>query len=183
MGTDLGGALRRRVWLAVVGLACVGVVSGCAWGPDESVRYLESYSEHRPLRVVGYPSAGSLQVTQQVVWALGDGESEALAEMTAEEERGSDARKTAANWVGAFGKGARGRVTAEFYDEGSQRQLVVLYFHDTGQVKGINVRVTNEEGAADGWRVSLDESDPAEVRAVPEWVPKEPGGLGSTILP
>ncbi|MEU9088488.1 hypothetical protein [Streptomyces sp. NPDC048357] len=69
--------------------------------------------------------------------------------------------KTAANWITAFGKGARGKVTAEFYDEGSIRQTVVLYFHGTEQIKHINVRTVGG-GNKDEWRVVMTEPDPAE---------------------
>ncbi|SMQ13812.1 hypothetical protein SAMN06272771_0085 [Streptomyces sp. Ag82_O1-12] len=43
----------------------------------------------------------------------------------------------ARNWVKAFGTAAKRDVTADFYDEGSVRQVVVLYFAKSGQVKEI----------------------------------------------
>ncbi|WP_374778566.1 hypothetical protein OG756_07005 [Streptomyces sp. NBC_01310] len=98
------------------------------------------------------------------------------------EPEGLGGRATAQNWIQAFGKGAGGKVTAEFYDEGSVRQLVVVYFHDTAQTKAFLVHITGHTGE-DGWRVSMREPDPAEATAVAPWVPKKPGELGSTVLP
>lgn len=54
----------------------------------------------------------------------------------------------------------------------------MLYFHDTAQIKEIQVRSAGS-GGEDGWRVSLREPDPEEAAATPAWAPKTPGGLGS----
>ncbi|MEJ8645414.1 hypothetical protein WKI68_37740 [Streptomyces sp. MS1.HAVA.3] len=112
-----------------------------------------------------------MEITQQVVWRIADGKAGELAALGSDGEH----RKTAENWIAAFGKGARGKVTAEFYDEGSTRQEVVLYFHDTSQIKELQVRTVGE----DGWRVVMGEPDPEEAVAVYPWVPKKPGELGS----
>ncbi|MFD6230513.1 hypothetical protein ACFWFZ_27160 [Streptomyces sp. NPDC060232] len=156
-----------------------GVLTGCSdsdYDADD-VRYATGYGSHEPLAVVGYPTTGSLGITQEVVWQIADGNAGELTDLAADKDVSSP-EKTAENWITAFGKGARGKVTAEFYDEGSVRQAVVLYFHDTGQIKQIQVRVTNG-GNKDKWRVVMAEPDPKEAVAVLPWVPKKPGELGS----
>ncbi|MFD7263197.1 hypothetical protein [Streptomyces sp. NPDC059874] len=163
----------------IVAALTFGVLTGCSnsdYDADD-VRYATGYGNHEPLSVLGYPSTGSLGITQEVVWRLADGNAGELAGLAADKDGGSPA-KTAENWITAFGKGARGKVTAEFYDEGSVRQTVVLYFHDTGQIKQIQVRVTNG-GNKDSWRVVMAEPDPKEAVSVLPWVPKKPGELGS----
>ncbi len=161
----------------VVAALAFGVLTGCSDYDADDVRYATGYGSHEPLAVVGYPTTGSLGITQEVVWQVADGNAGELIGLAADSDAGSP-EKTAANWITAFGKGARGKVTAEFYDEGSVRQTVVLYFHDTGQIKQIHVRVTNG-GNKDEWRVVMAESDPEEAVAVLPWVPKKPGELGS----
>ncbi|MEU9148726.1 hypothetical protein [Streptomyces sp. NPDC048349] len=159
----------------------VGLLTGCSAGEgggDGGAAYAGDYAGHEPLAVVGYPSAGSLRITQQVLWRLADGKTADLASLAADGDAEGDARKTAENWVTAFREGARGKVTADFYDEGSTRQVVVLYFHGTAQIKEIQVRATGN-GGEDGWRVSMREPDPKEAAASPAWAPKTPGGLGS----
>ncbi|MFJ6783796.1 hypothetical protein [Streptomyces yangpuensis] len=170
----------RGVLAAAVAL---GVLSGCSSEYDAAdVEYAGDYSSHPPLAVVGYPSTGTLGITQQVVWRIADGEVGALAALTAHEEDRAGAERTAENWIAAFRKGAGGKVTAEFYDEGSYRQTVVLYLHATGQIKQIYVLPVAVR-TKDVWRVSMREPDPAEATAVAPWIPKKPGELGSTMLP
>ncbi len=179
-------AARRRgrgprcVFAAAVVL---GVLTGCSPEYDAAeLEYAGDYSSHPPLAVVGYPSTGTLEITQQVVWRIADGKAGVLAALTADEEERADAQKTAENWIAAFRKGAGGKVTAEFYDEGSYRQTVVLYLHDTGQIKQIYV-LPASANARDGWGVHMREPDPAEATAVAPWIPKKPGELGSTVIP
>ncbi|MEW5534646.1 hypothetical protein [Streptomyces virginiae] len=173
-----------RTALAAAPACAVLLLTGCSADYDaDDVRYAGDYSSHPPLAVVGYPSTGTLGITQQVVWRIADGKADALAALTDDEgaEAEAAAGKTAENWIAAFHKGAGGQVTAEFYDEGSYRQMVVLYLHDTGQIKAINVRPTST-GTKDIWRVSMKETDPAEATAVLPWLPKKPGELGSTTV-
>ncbi|MFD5879441.1 hypothetical protein NRK68_26120 [Streptomyces yangpuensis] len=165
----------RAVLAAALALT---VLTGCSSEYDaDDARYATGYGSHEPLAVVGYPTTGSLGITQEVVWQIADGNAGELARLADDHDRSSP-EKTAANWIAAFGKGARGKVTAEFYDEGSVRQTVVLYFHGTEQVKHINVRVVGG-GNKDEWRVVMTEPDPAEARTVLPWVPRKPGELGS----
>ncbi|KOU70879.1 MULTISPECIES: hypothetical protein [Streptomyces] len=160
-----------------------GVLTGCSSEYDAAdLEYAGDYSSHPPLAVVGYPTTGTLRITQQVVWRIADGKVDALASLAADEEDRTAAKKTAENWIAAFRKGAGGKVTAEFYDEGSYRQTVVLYLHATGQIKQIYVLPGPAEGR-DVRRVNMREPDPAEATAVAPWVPKKPGELGSTMLP
>ncbi|MCM1976690.1 hypothetical protein [Streptomyces sp. G1] len=72
-------------------------------------------------------------------------------------------------------------MTAEFYDEGSLRQEVVLYLHETGQIEQIQVRAVSVDGK-DVWRVTMDEPAPEEATVVHPWVPKKPGELGSKTV-
>ncbi|MFE7094435.1 hypothetical protein [Streptomyces erythrochromogenes] len=156
----------------------LGVLTGCSSEyDDDDARYATGYGSHRPLAVVGYPSTGSLGITQEVVWQIADGNAGELAGLADDHEMGSP-EKTAENWIAAFRKGAGGNVTAEFYDEGSVRQTVVLYFHDTGQIKHVHVRVLGG-GNKDRWRVVMTEPDPEEAVTTLPWVPKNPGELGS----
>ncbi|MFJ2592513.1 hypothetical protein [Streptomyces erythrochromogenes] len=167
-----------RAVLAAVPAA--GALSAC--GADEDgLQYATDYAIHEPLGVVGFPTSDSLQVTQKVVWRLADGRAGALESLAADpDDKGAKAEteKTAQNWIQAYRKGAGGKVTAGFYDEGSVRQLVVVYFHDTAQIKAFQVRLTGRTGGG-GRRVTMREPDPKEASAVPDWVPITPGGLGS----
>ncbi|MFF8279591.1 hypothetical protein ACF05T_26300 [Streptomyces lateritius] len=158
--------------LAALAVLVGGALTACSPDSDESL-YGGDYAAHEPLRVVGYPSRGSLEVVQKTVWRLADGDAEALAALAA--EKGDAAEPTAQNWVKAFGAAAKGEVTADFYDEGSTRQVVVLYFATNGQVKEIEARV----GEDDAWAVTMNEPDPSEASAKPTWVPPKPGGTGS----
>ncbi|PZG75301.1 hypothetical protein C1I97_37530 [Streptomyces sp. NTH33] len=144
--------------------------------PD--LRYATDYANHEPLHVFGYPSTGSLQVVQEVVWRIADGRAGDLEKLATSDSTDSETRKTAANWIKSFRKGARGKVAADFYDEASERQVVVLHFQDTGQVKEITVRLDGHAGE-DGRRVLMNEAGPKEATSPPVWAPKEPGGDGS----
>ncbi|MER5400784.1 hypothetical protein [Streptomyces sp. NPDC002599] len=152
-------------------------LTGCSSTDD--VRYAEDYAGHEPLHVLGYPSTGSLGVTQQLVWRLADDSPDRLAALATGDGGEHAARSTADNWIKAFGKGAGGKVTADFHDEGSERQTVVLYFQDTGQRKEINVRLDGNAGD-DGWHVLMDEPSMKEATAEPTWAPRTPGGSGSS---
>ncbi|MFH8221823.1 hypothetical protein ACH4C2_24095 [Streptomyces sp. NPDC018057] len=143
-----------------------------ACGADGADDYQGDYSRHKPLHVVGYPSRGSLETVQRTVWRLADRDPKGLAELAV--TGGTAADTTARNWVDAFGEAAGGEVTADFYDEGSTRQVVVLYFGG-GRKKEVEVRV----GEDDTWGVTLDETDPAEAARAPGWAPAAPGGTGS----
>ncbi|GAB7109964.1 hypothetical protein JCM4814A_82790 [Streptomyces phaeofaciens JCM 4814] len=168
----LTGALAAGVLFAAV--------TGCSFTDDAAeARYAEDYTGHEPLHVLGYPSTGSLGITQQVVWRIADASADGLAELATGDGGEDAARRTADSWIKAFRKGADGKVTADFYDEGSQRQIVVLYFQDTGQTKEINVRLDGRAGE-DGWRVLMDEPSMKEATAEPTWAPRTPGGSGSS---
>ncbi|MCX4819951.1 hypothetical protein OG883_08540 [Streptomyces sp. NBC_01142] len=163
--------LRTRLPGFAAAAGVLGVLlTGCS--PDESLNYQSDYSNHEPLHVVGYPSTGSLDMVQQAVWRLADGDAEALAALAVDD---ASADATARNWVKAFGAAAKGEVTADFYDEGSVRQVVVLYFAKSGQIKEIEARI----GEDDAWGLTLAETDPAEATAKPTWAPAKPGGSGS----
>lgn len=157
----------------------LAVLTACSPSDDAAVRYAEDYANHEPLRVVGYPSTGSLEVTQEIVWRIADERAEGLQSLASSDGTEDETKKTAANWIKEFRNGARGKVTADFYDEGSDRQMVVLYFHDTGQIKDIDVRLDGN-GGQNGWRALMREPSPKQVAAVPGWVPRSPGALGST---
>ncbi|MFE9773473.1 hypothetical protein ACFYOV_17665 [Streptomyces sp. NPDC005931] len=160
----------RLTGFALAAVVAGGILTGCT--SDEPLRYQTDYSNHRPLRVVGYPSTGSLETVQRAVWCLADGDTEGLAALAVD---GTHADATARNWVEAFGTAAEGDVTADFYDDGLARQVVVLYFARSGQVKEIEARI-GEDGS---WGLTLAEPDPAEATAKPAWAPPEPGGSGS----
>lgn len=164
-------------------MALIGVLTGCSDAPGEAeVRYASDYGGHEPLAVLGYPSTGTLRTAQEVVWRTADGNAGELAALAAPDTARDAVAATARNWVSAFGEGARGKVTAEFYDEGSKRQSVVLYFHATGQVKQIDIR-TGMGGEDRDWYVYMDQPEPAAATAVPSWIPKTPGALGSRSVP
>ncbi|MGC4987065.1 hypothetical protein ACLQ18_41865 [Streptomyces sp. DT193] len=166
--------MTRKTTLTRVALAAAvtgGLLTGCT-SDDESLTYQTDYSNHRPLRVVGYPSTGSLETVQKAVWRLADGDADALAALAVDD---THADATARNWVKAFGAAAKADVTADFYDEGSVRQVVVLYFAKSGQIKEIEARI----GDDDSWGLTLAEPDPAEATAKPTWAPSKPGHSGS----
>ncbi|WP_371587402.1 hypothetical protein [Streptomyces virginiae] len=167
---------------ALVSVLACGALTACG-SDQEALRYATDYANHEPLGVVGYPTSDSLRITQQLVWRLADGKAEEVEALAADpDDARGDVERTARNWIRSFHEGAKGKVTAEFYDEGSVRQLVVVYFHDTGQTKSFLVRLTGRTGE-DGWRVTMREPDPKEASATPDWVPRTPGGLGSRTTP
>ncbi|WP_329390654.1 amidase domain-containing protein [Streptomyces sp. NBC_01351] len=173
---------RRSLRAGLVSALALGVLTSCSADYDaDDARYAGDYSSHPPLAVVGYPSTGTLGITQQVVWRIADGKADELASLGDPDHDRAATRKTAENWIASFGKGARGKVTAEFYDEGSYRQMVVPYLHDTGQIKEINVRPVSDDHR-DVYRVSMAEPDPGEATAVQPWLPKTPGELGSKTV-
>ncbi|MFJ7170188.1 hypothetical protein ACIQUV_32375 [Streptomyces globosus] len=172
---------RTSRWRPVLGATAlaIGALSACSDRPgEEEIRYAEDYGGHAPLAVVGYPSVGSLRMAQEIVWRTADGDTEALASFAAPGVVNSAPAKTAENWIAAFGKGARGQVTAEFYDEASKRQMVVLYFHDTGQIKELSLR-SGMGGEDRDWYVYMDQPDMADATAVRPSIPKTPGARGS----
>ncbi|MFG2848204.1 hypothetical protein ACGF12_34315 [Kitasatospora sp. NPDC048296] len=170
-----------RRWKAATAAALVAAVAASGatlwWlsADDADLRYADDYAAHQPLRVVGYPSTGSLRLTQEVVWRLADGSRGKLASMATSDGSATEANATAANWVHSFQQGATGPVTAEFHGEASERQTVVLYFERTRQVKQINLRLDGN-GGEDGWKVRMRETDPQEAASPPTWAPATPGG-------
>ncbi|MFF7970420.1 hypothetical protein [Streptomyces sp. NPDC007905] len=170
-------------WLA----AAVLLTSGCAVldsssadarGPGAS--YEQAYADHEPLHVVGYPSTGSLLVMQELVWDIADGKADELRKLATSDSSEAQAGKTAENWIKGFGAGARGRVTGDFYDGGSERQVVILYFHATRQIKEFTVRLDGDAGKED-WRVLMKSTDFKDATHAPGWAPKEPGATGSRM--
>ncbi|MFF8261531.1 hypothetical protein [Streptomyces virginiae] len=148
-----------------------------AWGADEDrPQYGTDYSHHEPPGVAGYPASGSLRITQKLVRRPAGARADALESPAADpdaEGAKSEVEKTAQNWIRAFPKGAGGQVTAEFYDEGSVRPLVVAYFRDTAQIEEFSVRAggTGEGGG----RVTMRGPDPEEASAALEGAAKPPG--------
>ncbi|MGW3327731.1 hypothetical protein [Streptomyces virginiae] len=166
---------------ALVCALALGVLTACSAENDtDGNDYAGDYSRHQPLAVVGYPSTGSLGITQEVVWRIADGDVDGLASLVSDKQGEHIPEKTAENWVTAFRKGAGGPVTAEFYDEGSYRQTVVLYLHNTGQIKELYVRAVLVDHK-EAWLVRMAEADPAEATAVEPWIPKTPGELDSRV--
>ncbi|MGV9344557.1 hypothetical protein ACWDSD_07090 [Streptomyces spiralis] len=168
-------------WLAAAmlltsGCAALDNSSADARGSDAS--YEQAYADHEPLHVVGYPSTGSLLVMQELVWDIADGKTDALRGLATSDSSEAEATKTAENWIKGFGAGARGKVTGDFYDGGSERQVVVLYFHDSRQVKEFTIRLDGDAGK-ENWRVLMKSTDFKDAVHAPTWAPKEPGGTGS----
>ncbi|MFE1285756.1 hypothetical protein [Streptomyces sp. NPDC058751] len=175
-----GTAARAPMNTVLAAGVLLATLTGCSSADDTAgTRYAEDYAGHEPLHVLGYPSTGSLGVTQQLVWRIADDSPDRLAELATDDGDEDAARSTAENWIKAFGKGAGGKVTADFYDEGSERQTVVLYFRNTGQTKEISVRLDGDAGDS-GWHVLMDEPSMKEATAKPTWAPRTPGGSGSS---
>ncbi|PKW09128.1 hypothetical protein SAMN05428944_3721 [Streptomyces sp. 1222.5] len=170
-------------WMAAAvlltsGCALLGSSSADARGPGAS--YEQAYADHEPLHVVGYPSTGSLLVMQELVWDIADGKTAELRKLATSDSSDAVAQKTAENWIKGFGAGARGKVTGDFYNDGSERQVVVLYFHGTHQFKEFTVRLDGDAGKED-WRILMKSTDFKDATQAPSWAPKEPGGTGSTM--
>ncbi|MET9996455.1 hypothetical protein ABZ069_05935 [Streptomyces microflavus] len=144
----------RRAALTTVFALSLGALSltGCT-SDDDQLAYQTNYANHQPLRVTGYPTAGGLRTVQQIVWHLADRDADALAALHTED---GDASSTARAWIKAYSKDAQGQVTADFLDEGSVRQEVVLHFAESHRTQEITVRINNET-----WGVILDSPDPA----------------------
>ncbi|MEU8515346.1 amidase domain-containing protein [Kitasatospora sp. NPDC048722] len=119
---------------------------------DAELQFRSDYSSHPHLEVTGYPVPGTLDVVQQVVWRIADGSGDRLAKLGTSD--GGDAGSISAAWVREFRKGAQGAVTADFQDDPTDRQTVVVTFHDTGQTKELTLRPGGRNGE-DGWRVAL----------------------------
>ncbi|MFJ7249365.1 hypothetical protein ACIQWA_32690 [Kitasatospora sp. NPDC098652] len=170
-----GSAGRWKPITAAALAAALASSAATAWwlSAEDDLRYVNDYVAHEPLRVVGYPSTGTLHLTQQIVWRLADGSEGSLATMASSDGSTAEARSTAVNWVRAFRDGAQGPVTAEFHGEGSVRQSVVLHFERTRQVKQLRLRLDGN-GGADGWRVLMRETDPQEAAAPPTGLPEHP---------
>ncbi|WP_406835227.1 hypothetical protein ACICHK_01720 [Streptomyces sp. AHU1] len=177
--TRAGAPARGPLSAALAIGVLLAALTGCSSTDD--IRYAEDYARHEPLHVLGYPSTGSLGVTQQLVWRIADDSPDRLAALATSDSSEDTARSTADNWIEAFGKGAGGKVAADFYDEGSERQTVVLYFQDTGQRKEINVRLDGN-GGDDGWHVLMDEPSMKEATVEPAWAPRTPGGSRSSHI-
>ncbi|MFB8181026.1 hypothetical protein ACFC8N_34350 [Streptomyces sp. NPDC055966] len=140
----------RAVALA---LALGAALTACS--DDGHLDYQTDYTNHRPLRVTGRPSTGSLETVQKVVWRLADGDADGLAALHTEP---GDVGPAAKAWIKAYGKAARSEVTADFLDEGSVRQDVVLHFTGPRRTQELTVRI----GADDSWGIVLDEPEPRQ---------------------
>ncbi|WP_217208276.1 hypothetical protein [Streptomyces sp. AC550_RSS872] len=132
-------------------LSAGALLTACSDSGGE-LDYQTGYASHRPLRVTGYPSTGSLETVQQVVWRLADGDVDGLAALDTE---GGD-HSAARDWVETYGTAARAEVSADFLDEGSVRQDVVLHFAGPRRTQELTVRI----GDDDTWGVVLDAPDP-----------------------
>lgn len=139
-----------RIRAAALTFALGAGLTACS---DDSLDYQTDYTNHRPLRVTGHPSTGSLETVQKLVWRLADGDADGLAALDTE---GGDAGPAARAWIRTYGKAARDEVTADFLDEGSVRQEVVLHFSDPGRTQDVTVRI----GEDDAWGIVLDEPAP-----------------------
>ncbi|MFI6157994.1 hypothetical protein ACIBCA_35520 [Kitasatospora sp. NPDC051170] len=142
----------RTAALAV--LLASAALAGCGGPSDAELEYAGDYAGHPHLKVAGYPTTDTLGLVQQVVWRLADGSSDRLTKLAASEGTADQRKDASAAWVRDYGKGAQGAVTAEFGDDPTGRQAVVLTFHDTGQVKEIQLRQDGHAGE-DGWKVLL----------------------------
>ncbi|OIK24636.1 hypothetical protein [Streptomyces malaysiense] len=142
---------RRRSTALTVPLVLGAALTGCA---DDHLDYQTDYANHRPLRVTGHPSTGSLGTVQKVVWRLADGDADGLAALDSE---GGDAKPAARAWIKAYGEAAaRDEVTADFDEEGSVRQEVVLHFTGPERTQRVTVRI----GGNDTWGIVLANPSP-----------------------
>ncbi|MFF6910695.1 hypothetical protein ACFY9Q_32720 [Streptomyces sp. NPDC012389] len=144
---------RRAALTAALALSLGALSLTACSSDDDLLDYQTDYANHQPLRVTGYPSAGSLRTVQQIVWHLADRDADALAALHTED---GDAGSTARAWIKTYSKDAQGQVTADFLDEGSVRQEVVLHFAESRRTQEITVRINNE-----AWGVVLDAPAPA----------------------
>ncbi|MFC5217214.1 hypothetical protein [Streptomyces coerulescens] len=142
-------SLHRSAALALA----LGVCLTACGDDDGPAEYQTAYTSHEPLQVTGHPSTGSLGTVQQIVWHLADEDAEALAALHTE---GGDAGAEARAWIKAYGADAQGKVTADFLDEGSVRQDVVLHFAESRRTQELTVRI----GDDDTWGVVLDDPHP-----------------------
>ncbi|MEU2762995.1 hypothetical protein [Streptomyces sp. NPDC007094] len=147
--TPRPAALTAALALSLGALSLTGCTSN-----DEQLAYQTDYANHQPLRATGYPTVGSLRTVQQIVWHLADRDADALAALHTED---GDANSTARAWIKAYSKDAKGQVTADFLDEGSARQQVVLHFATSHRTQEITVRINNET-----WGVVLGRPNPAK---------------------
>ncbi|WP_097972777.1 hypothetical protein [Streptomyces sp. gb14] len=95
---------------------------------------------------------GSLRTVQQILWHLADRNADALAALQTEDD---DAGSIARAWIKTYAKDAQGQVTADFEDEGSVRQEVVLHFAESRRTQEITVLIDNET-----WGAILDSPNP-----------------------
>ncbi|MCU7822082.1 hypothetical protein [Kitasatospora sp. DSM 101779] len=165
---------NRRSAVFAAALALTVLVGGCAVSSDPELADTNDYVSHEPLRVAGYPSAATLAVVQKAVWRLADGDAGRLAALATSDGSKTQALANAKLWVSAFGKDARGKVTAEFLGAADERQTVVVYFQDSGRRKDLHLRVDGI-GGEDGWRIRMNDTDPASAVAEPTWAPRTPG--------
>ncbi|KOV59273.1 hypothetical protein [Streptomyces sp. MMG1121] len=140
----------RHIRAAALALALGAALTACG---DDHLDYRTDYANHRPLRVTGHPSTGSLETVQKVVWHLADQDADGLAALNTE---GGDAGPAARAWVKAYGRAARSEVSADFLDEGSVRQDVVLHFSGPRRTQELTVRI----GKDDAWGIVLDDPEP-----------------------
>ncbi|MFF4932038.1 hypothetical protein ACFY2H_24580 [Streptomyces griseofuscus] len=146
---------RRRTTALAVPLLLGAALTGCA--DDKHLDYLTDYSNHRPLRVTGYPSTDSLEAVQKVVWRLADGDVDGLAALNTE---GGDARPAARAWIKEYGKAARSEVSADFEEDFAVRQSVVLHFTGPSRTEEITAR----PGPHDTWGIALVNPEPKDVK-------------------
>ncbi|WP_256638383.1 hypothetical protein [Streptomyces murinus] len=145
----------RHVRATALTLGLGAALTACGY---DYLDYQTDYSNHRPLRVTGHPSTGSLETVQRVVWRLADGDVDGLAALNTE---GGDSRPAARAWIKEYGKAAaRDEVTADFYEEGSVRQAVALHFTGPDRTQQVMVRI----GPHDTWGIVLVNPEPKDVK-------------------
>ncbi|MEU5806938.1 hypothetical protein [Streptomyces sp. NPDC047718] len=161
--------LSRVARAAALPVLCCAALAACAplgAAAGADVRYAEDFDRHAPLRVEGYPSAGSLRLVQQVVWRIADGSPDRLEDLATGDAPPRQRADTARRWIAEFGGEAAGRATAVFCGPGDARQTVVLRFPGTGRTKVLHVRVDGA-GGEDGWRVRMNEPAGAPPEPLP----------------
>ncbi|MCY0924170.1 hypothetical protein OS965_39715 [Streptomyces sp. H27-G5] len=163
----------RQSFILMIASVAIFPLVACSSSGKLDVEYAEDYAKHEPLQVQGFPSVGSLRTIQEAIWRIADADSKGLESLATSDSEKPVQRQTASNWITAFKKGAQGKVTADFYGSGVDRQAVVLYFHKTKQIKAISVRLDGN-GGGDGWRIKMAEPNPEQASELPDWVPDEP---------